>query len=113
MFRGAKIQADLKYQPFFIYDSSMSYFVYILNSEKLDKYYIGSSHNPEKRLHYHNIGKKGWTKSGTPRKMVYTKEFPEKQTARKIENYIKKQKSSEFIISFDYLNIIMCCNWYL
>lgn len=36
----------------------MGHFVYILYSEKLDKYYIGCSHDPAIRLEYYNRGGK-------------------------------------------------------
>jgi len=50
----------------FFLSEKMECFVYILYSEKLDRFYIGSSYDPELRLHYHNLGKKGWTKAGIP-----------------------------------------------
>ena len=83
----------------------MEYFVYILYSKKLDKYYIGTSHDPQQRLRYHNIGKKGWTKSGIPWTIVFVKRFDDKKIAMKKERFIKKQKSKRFIeniISEDY-----------
>ena len=75
----------------------MKYFVYILYSKKLDKYYIGTSHDPEKRLKYHNIGKKGWTKRGIPWELAFQKEFRDKLTAMKEERQIKNQKSKKYI----------------
>ena len=73
------------------------YYVYILYSEKKDLYYVGSSKNPHARLKYHNTGKKGWTKHGTPWKIVFQKEFQDKKLATQKENFIKKQKSRKFI----------------
>ena len=84
----------------------MSYFVYILYSKKIDQYYIGSSYDPDTRLHYHNLGKKGWTKRGIPWKLVFKKEYKDKDIALEKEKYVKKQKSSEFIeklVSGEYL----------
>ncbi len=75
----------------------MPHYVYILYSEKLDKYYIGSSHDPEMRLHYHNLGRKGWTKSGIPWKMVFKHEFPDKKTAMQKEMHIKRMKDRKYI----------------
>ena len=73
------------------------YYVYILYSEKLDKYYIGSSKNPELRLKYHNMGKKGWTKRGVPWKLVFQQEFQDKKDAMEKEMYVKNQRSKIFI----------------
>ncbi|MFC1726876.1 GIY-YIG nuclease family protein [candidate division KSB1 bacterium] len=75
----------------------MPYFVYILYSEKIDRYYIGSSHDPEARLHYHNLGKKGWTKRGIPWEIVFTKEFINKKAAMEKEKYVKSQKDRSYI----------------
>lgn len=75
----------------------MSHFVYILYSKKLDKYYVGSSQDPEQRLHYHNIGKKGWTRTGVPWQLVFKKEFTDKKKATEKERYIKKQKDRKYI----------------
>ena len=75
----------------------MSYFVYILHSEKLDKYYVGYSKNPNVRLRYHNGGKMGWTKRGIPWKIVFKKSYNDKKTAMEKEKFIKRQKSSSYI----------------
>ena len=80
--------------------------VYILYSEKFNKYYVGVSENPEIRLTYHNLGKKGWTKSGIPWKLVFKKEYPNRKTALAKERFIKRQKSRNFmekLISGDYV----------
>ena len=42
------------------------YFVYILYSEKLDKYYKGQTSNLKSRLERHNRGLETYTKKGTP-----------------------------------------------
>lgn len=75
----------------------MHHYVYILYSEKIDKYYIGSSHDPEMRLHYHNLGKKGWTRIGVPWKIVFKQEFPDRKTAMDREKYIKQLKDRNYI----------------
>ena len=71
--------------------------VYILYSEKIDKYYIGSSHDPQMRLYYHNLGQKGWTKRGIPWKLVYQKEYKDKMDAMRVERHIKKLKSRKIV----------------
>ncbi len=42
----------------------MEYYLYILYSKKLDRYYTGVSQNPSQRLISHNEYPKGWTKRG-------------------------------------------------
>ena len=53
----------------------MPYDLYILYSQKIDRYYIGISSNAEKRLFSHNNFPKGWTAKGIPWILVYKKSF--------------------------------------
>ncbi len=48
----------------------MTHYVYILKSRSVNKYYIGSSENPDRRLRYHNIIEKGFTSRYRPWKIV-------------------------------------------
>jgi putative endonuclease len=75
----------------------MTHFVYIIFSEKTDKYYVGSSHNPEIRLLLHNDGATRSTKSGIPWKLVYTEMLENKSMAIKREFEIKRKKSRKYI----------------
>jgi len=70
---------------------------YILYSLKLNKYYVGSTTDIERRLEEHNRGKEKFTKTGLPWRLVYKEEFGELNQARQREYYIKKMKSSKFI----------------
>jgi putative endonuclease len=71
--------------------------VYIIFSENLNKYYVGSTSDLERRILEHNRGKEKFTKTGVPWKIVYVEDFEELIEARKRELYIKKQKSRKFI----------------
>lgn len=75
------------------------YHVYILYSEKLDMYYIGSTGNLEDRLKRHNQGRSKFTKPGVPWRLVYKKEYPTKSEAYRAELHIKSQKSRKYIES--------------
>ena len=70
---------------------------YILYSLKLNKYYVGSTTDIERRLEEHNRGKEKFTKTGSPWRLVYKEEFGELRQARQREYYIKKMKSRKFI----------------
>ena len=72
-------------------------FVYVLFSEKLDKYYIGSTIDKERRLIEHNRGKEKFTSTGTPWQMIYTEEFPTLEEARLRELRLKKMKSRKYV----------------
>ncbi|MGM0408933.1 MAG: GIY-YIG nuclease family protein [Bacteroidota bacterium] len=77
----------------------MNYFTYILFSEKLNRYYIGSSQNITKRLERHNAGATKSIKAGRTWKIVYFEEYNTKAEAMKRENYIKRMKSKTFVKS--------------
>ena len=76
---------------------SMDANVYILYSEKLNKFYVGSTTDIERRLLEHNRGKEKFTKTGMPWLLVYNESFDLLIDARKREIQIKKQKSRKYI----------------
>ena len=74
----------------------MSYSVYILQSEKDESFYKGYSRDILKRLEKHKSSKTGYTSTKKPWKLVYTEVFDNKTDAIKRENFLKRQKNSEF-----------------
>ena len=74
------------------------YYIYVLYSNTIDKYYIGSTSNVENRLSFHNSeNNRIWSKRGQPWVKVFEQEFEDKTQAIKAEKFIKKQKSRKFI----------------
>jgi putative endonuclease len=73
----------------------MSHFVYIIQSQKDYKYYIGSTSDIENRLIYHNSGKQRSTRSRIPFKLVYSEMYNNKSEALRRERYIKLLKGGE------------------
>ena len=73
----------------------MSYFVYVLKSQKDNKHYIGSTSDVKKRLAYHNAGLQRSTRLRIPFILIYHEEFTTKQEALKRERYIKSLKGGE------------------
>jgi putative endonuclease len=66
------------------------YYVYILESEKTARWYVGMSKDPEKRLREeHNVGNVRSTKGGRPYKIVYREEYKTKTEALRRERQIK------------------------
>jgi putative endonuclease len=73
--------------------------VYILHSEKLDKFYIGYSLNFEQRLEIHNSEQNTkWTKRGRPWIPFLIIECSSKKQAMAIEKYLKNQKSRQTLL---------------
>ena len=75
----------------------MPFIVYILYSNKLDKYYTGYCTDISSRVNKHNFGSTPSTKPGIPWKLVYYEEFSTKTDAIKRELEIKKKKSRKYI----------------
>jgi len=69
------------------------YFTYILYSNTIDKFYVGSSQNPFERLKKHNRKNKGFTNQTDDWKIVFLKEFQIKSEALAFETQIKNWKS--------------------
>ncbi len=75
----------------------MPYYLYILKSIAIDKFYIGISQNPEMRLSYHNSLERGYTSRYRPWKIIYTKKYDSKKEAASAEKKIKSWKSKKMI----------------
>ena len=71
----------------------MTFIVYILYSEILDKYYVGFTANIEERLRKHNNRHKGFTGKNNDWKVVYSESYDSKSAAIKREREIKNWKS--------------------
>ena len=70
----------------------MPHFVYILQSLKDHKHYIGESHNVEARLAFNNDGRQRSTKSRIPFKIICVEEFENRNQALAREKQIKSWK---------------------
>ena len=75
----------------------MEAYLYILYSEKLNKFYVGSTPDIDRRVTEHNRGKEKFTKTGQPWELKYMEVFTELIDARRREQFIKKKKSRIFI----------------
>jgi putative endonuclease len=80
--------------------SRMNYFLYILYSSSLDKYYIGTTNNIERRIYEHNLGRGKYTSKGIPWEIKFTRFFNSKDDAVKEERRLKKCKSRKYIESY-------------
>ncbi|KKR50866.1 MAG: Excinuclease ABC C subunit domain protein [Candidatus Curtissbacteria bacterium GW2011_GWA1_40_16] len=77
----------------------MKYFVYVLQSLKDKKYYVGQTYDIEKRLIEHNSGLVRSTKSRTPFVLVGTEVYETRSEARWVEYNLKRHgdKKKKFI----------------
>ena len=71
--------------------------IYILYSEKLNKYYVGACTDLDRRIYEHNIGHSKFTRPGVLWELRYTEEYPTLEEAKRRERRIKDQKSRKYI----------------
>jgi len=73
--------------------------VYIIYSQKLDRYYIGSSDNFDLRIKEHNSGlySDAFTKRGIPWEKTIVLDGLSSKQAYLIEKHLKKMKSKKYI----------------
>ena len=74
------------------------YILYILYSEKLDRYYVGYTNDFQRRISEHNRVKGKYTDGGIPWILVYSESYDIKKSAMEREKFIKSRKSKQFII---------------
>jgi len=67
--------------------------MYILYSNKLDKYYVGSTRDINDRISRHNRGTGKFTATGIPWNIVYSEKFEAYPEARAREMEVKREKS--------------------
>jgi putative endonuclease len=79
--------------------SGMTFYIYILYSEKFNKYYVGHSDDPWRRINEHNHGKfHKFTSDYRPWEIAAVfRVGDDRGTALKTEKWIKKQKSRKLI----------------
>jgi putative endonuclease len=75
----------------------MNFNVYILHSQKTDKFYVGQTNNLERRLKDHNSGYSNYSKAGIPWNLVFAKVFDSRSEAMSYEKFLKSKKDKRFI----------------
>lgn len=69
--------------------SGMFCYVYVLQSTKTGKHYVGFTHNLRRRLAEHNAGKSQSTRSGEHWEVIFYEAYRVESDARRRENYLK------------------------
>ena len=73
------------------------YYVYVLQSEKDKKLYIGFTDNLKRRLEEHNQGKNFSTKSRIPLKLIFYEVLPTSEEATEREKFYKSGRGHEVL----------------
>jgi len=73
------------------------FFLYILHSKKLNRYYVGYTADLEKRLLEHNNGISTYTSKANDWVFKYQESFPTREEAHRQELAIKMKKSVRYI----------------
>jgi len=75
------------------------YFIYILYSKKLDRYYVGTTDDVVKRLSEHNSGlyDRSFTVKGIPWDLRLSFECETSEKAYFLERFLKRMKSRIFL----------------
>lgn len=77
--------------------SSVFFYVYILESLKDDKRYIGYTNNLKKRIEEHKKGFSFATKFRLPFKLIYFEGCLNNEDAKRRENYLKTTQGTRFL----------------
>ena len=70
----------------------MTYYVYILQSKKDKKFYIGFTKNLKRRKKQHDLGEVLSTKSRRPLRLIFYEAYLNQQDALRREDYFKTSK---------------------
>jgi putative endonuclease len=75
------------------------YFIYIIYSKKLDRFYVGTTDDVEKRLDEHNSGfyNEAFTVKGIPWELSLSFECESSRKAYELEKFLKRMKSRVFL----------------
>ena len=73
------------------------FYTYIIYSECIDRYYIGSTENLDRRLNDHNGGRTSSTRGKGPWTLKWSKQFSTRSEAVSEENRLKARKSRIYL----------------
>jgi putative endonuclease len=78
------------------------FWVYIIYSEKLHKYYVGSTNDIDDRLYRHNAGHSWFTSKGCPWRFITAFEREIRAEAVRLEKQIKKRGIARYLESINF-----------
>ena len=77
--------------------TSRMFYVYIIYSSSLEKYYVGSTDNVERRLGQHNAGRGNFTSKGCPWILIVSIELSSRSEAVRLEHKVKKRGIKRYL----------------
>ena len=76
------------------------HYLYLIESEKYDRYYIGQTNDLKDRVQRHNENRCKYTKGKGPWELIGYKKFISRSEAVKEERRLKKAKNRDYIYYF-------------
>ena len=73
------------------------YYIYIIRSQHLQRYYVGSTEDVQRRLQEHNVGKSKSTRVGNPWELIHTESFVTRSDAMQRERKIKARGIGRYL----------------
>ena len=73
------------------------YYIYIIRSQHLQRYYVGSTEAVQRRLQEHNVGKSKSTRVGNPWELIHTESFVTRSDAMQRERKIKARGIGRYL----------------
>ena len=85
-------------------ETIMNFQVYILWSDSIKKFYVGSTSNLAGRFSQHNRGQSKFTLKVIPWSLLWSAQYVDRSEAIRVENKIKKSGIRRFLedINFDF-----------
>jgi putative endonuclease len=73
------------------------YYLYILYSPSIDRYYTGITNDVQRRLARHNKGGKKYTTRGIPWELMCVENYSSRKEAETRERYLKSKKTRKVL----------------
>ena len=73
------------------------FYIYILYSQQMQRFYVGSTENVERRFQEHNAGKSKSTRAGVPWTLIHTETFETRAEAMLRERKIKARGIKRYL----------------
>ena len=79
------------------------FYIYIIYSQRLQRYSVGLAENVEKRLHQHNARKSLSTRAGIPWELIHTESFATRSEATLRERKVKARGIKRYLIDINHI----------